>query len=176
MSMVDRRKSAERRIVLTTGIGPLGLAWNGLGLTRVRLLDSAGNSVGWNVVARSIPADLPAFVTETITLLDRYAAGLPTDFGSLPLDLSNLRDFERGVYEAARRIEWGKVATYGDLARAAGSPLFARAVGQAMARNPLPIIIPCHRVVATTADACVQTFRSIRRCRRACHADAGSSR
>ena len=56
--------------------------------------------------------------------------------------------FHRAIYEAMRSLGWGQTATYGDLARQAGSPGAARAVGQAMGQNPVPIIIPCHRVLA----------------------------
>lgn len=67
--------------------------------------------------------------------------------GSVDIDLSRLPDFQRKVLEACRRIPFGSTASYADLARAAGSPGAARAVGSAMARNPLPLIIPCHRVL-----------------------------
>jgi methylated-DNA-[protein]-cysteine S-methyltransferase len=65
----------------------------------------------------------------------------------LPLDLSGFGGFTRRALEAARAIPPGATLTYGELARRAGSPRAARAAGQAMARNPVPIVIPCHRVV-----------------------------
>jgi len=68
---------------------------------------------------------------------------------TVPLDLSGLSPFHRRVLQAARRIPYGRTATYSDLARRVGRPLAARAVGQAMARNPVPLVIPCHRVVAS---------------------------
>lgn len=76
-----------------------------------------------------------------------YLAGRRRRF-TVPLDLSGLSPFHRRVLRAARRIPFGCTATYRDLARRAGSPLAARAVGRAMARNPVPLVIPCHRVVA----------------------------
>ncbi|MGD9805359.1 MAG: methylated-DNA--[protein]-cysteine S-methyltransferase, partial [Hyphomicrobiaceae bacterium] len=57
--------------------------------------------------------------------------------------------FHLDLYAEARRIPWGETVTYGDLARALGQPGAARAVGQAMGRNPVPIIMPCHRVLAS---------------------------
>ncbi len=77
-----------------------------------------------------------------LTALDRgpAAAGLRFDLGRLP-------EFTRAVLRLCSRIRSGQVRTYGELARAAGRPGAARAVGQAMATNPLPLIIPCHRVV-----------------------------
>ncbi len=65
------------------------------------------------------------------------------------LDLTGVSDFHRQIYEKARGIGWGETSTYGALARQAGFPDAARAVGQAMGRNPIPIIIPCHRVLAS---------------------------
>ena len=75
------------------------------------------------------------------------AAG-PTDFSSVPLDLTDVSAFHSRVYEATRGVGWGQTASYGQLARRAGCPEAARAVGQALSRNPIAIIIPCHRVVA----------------------------
>lgn len=66
----------------------------------------------------------------------------------VPLDLSALPAFTRAVLEEARGIGWGKVVTYGELAAAMGKPKSARAVGGALGRNPISIIIPCHRVLA----------------------------
>lgn len=81
--------------------------------------------------------------------LKRYFAGEPVRFENLPLDLEDCTDFERSVYAATRSIPFGKVATYGQIARAIGKPKAARAVGQALGNNPIAIVIPCHRVVAS---------------------------
>ena len=70
------------------------------------------------------------------------------DFADVALDLGSVGDFQRRIYDATRALVWGQTATYGDLARQAGSPGAARAVGQAMGHNPVPIIVPCHRVLA----------------------------
>ena len=79
--------------------------------------------------------------------LRQYLSGRRRRF-TVPLDLGGLPPFQRRVLAAARRIPYGKTATYGRLAARAGKPKAARAVGQAMARNPVPILVPCHRVVA----------------------------
>lgn len=65
------------------------------------------------------------------------------------VDLSNLTPFQRKVLEEVRKIPPGETLTYGELARRIGNPRAARAVGRALKRNPLPIVIPCHRVVGT---------------------------
>lgn len=69
---------------------------------------------------------------------------------NLKLDLSGLKDFSRRVLEQTSFISWGDVTTYGYLAEKIGAPQSMRAVGGALARNPIPIIIPCHRVLAST--------------------------
>ncbi len=75
-----------------------------------------------------------------------FFAGQPVAFDA-DLDLSGFTPFQEAVLLAARRIPYGETATYGDLARAAGASKAARAVGSVMAGNPLPLIVPCHRVV-----------------------------
>ncbi|MFB3880423.1 MAG: methylated-DNA--[protein]-cysteine S-methyltransferase [Armatimonadota bacterium] len=81
--------------------------------------------------------------------LERYFAGEPVDFTSYELDLDHMPPFLHRALVAARRIPRGQVRSYGWLAKAAGNAKAARAAGQAMARNPIPIIIPCHRVIAS---------------------------
>jgi methylated-DNA-[protein]-cysteine S-methyltransferase len=80
--------------------------------------------------------------------LQAYFAGERTGF-DVELDLSQLTPFQLSVLQAARRIPAGSVWTYGQVARSIGKPKASRAVGQALGRNPVPIVIPCHRVVAS---------------------------
>jgi O-6-methylguanine DNA methyltransferase len=74
--------------------------------------------------------------------------GVPTDLAAIPLDLRRIAAFERQVYTQARAIAPGDTSTYGDLAARIGAAGGARAVGRALARNPLAIVVPCHRVLA----------------------------
>jgi methylated-DNA-[protein]-cysteine S-methyltransferase len=90
----------------------------------------------------------PPEVERLVVELQRYCASEPVGFGSAALDLGGVSAFYRRIYDAARRIGWGSTVTYGELARLAGCPDAARAVGQALGRNPIPIIIPCHRILA----------------------------
>jgi methylated-DNA-[protein]-cysteine S-methyltransferase len=80
--------------------------------------------------------------------LEEYFRGERHDF-DLPLDLSGLPPFTAAVLRRLVRVPYGTTVTYGELAAAAGSPGAARAVGRAMAINPLPLVIPCHRVLGT---------------------------
>ena len=76
-----------------------------------------------------------------------YLARERTDF-DLPLDLEAATDFQREVYHELLQVPHGRLVTYGSLAEALGKPESAQAVGQAVGANPIPIVIPCHRVVA----------------------------
>jgi len=75
-----------------------------------------------------------------------YLAGERKEF-EITIDWSGMTDFQRRVLQATRAIPYGETRTYGEIARAAGSPRGARAVGQAEKNNPIPVIIPCHRVI-----------------------------
>jgi methylated-DNA-[protein]-cysteine S-methyltransferase len=89
---------------------------------------------------------VPAAVAAAAAQIAEYFAGGRRDF-DLPLDLRE-PPFTRAVLEALRRIPYGETRSYGDIARAVRRPRGARAVGQACGRNPVPIVIPCHRVLA----------------------------
>lgn len=90
----------------------------------------------------SLPLD------ELLERLTRYAGGEPDELLDLPLLLGDMTPFQRRVIAACRAIPYGSTRTYGQLAASAGSPGAARAVGQVMAANRIPLIVPCHRVVA----------------------------
>jgi len=79
-------------------------------------------------------------------LLDRFMRGKKVDF-DVPFDLRGLGDFSRRVLLEVKEIPYGAVASYGAIGRRLGYPSAARAVGQAVGRNPVPIVIPCHRVI-----------------------------
>ena len=84
---------------------------------------------------------------EAVLQLNEYLAHQRTDF-DLPLDWTTIHGFQREVLELTYHIPFGAALTYGEIARRLGKPAASRAVGAALGRNPLPILIPCHRVVA----------------------------
>lgn len=86
--------------------------------------------------------DLPDRLTE-------YASGKRVDFSDVPVDLSGYGKFQAAALSACQQVPYGELTTYGDLANMAGSKRAARAAGSAMASNNMPIIIPCHRVIAS---------------------------
>ena len=91
--------------------------------------------------------DVPPVLKETATQLEEYFAGERTDF-DLQMELDGTR-FQREVWTELTRIPYGETISYGELARRVGRPNGPRAVGQANGRNPIPIIVPCHRVLAS---------------------------
>jgi methylated-DNA-[protein]-cysteine S-methyltransferase len=148
MSTID----AHRYCLFATDFGPVGVAWSERGLTYLQLpeADTAATEARLSRRAGSSQrATPPSPVAQAIVLLERYFAGERVDFADVDLDLTGVAPFYREIYAAARLIGWGETATYGDLARQIGSPGAARGVGQAMSRNPVAVIIPCHRILAS---------------------------
>jgi methylated-DNA-[protein]-cysteine S-methyltransferase len=91
--------------------------------------------------------DVPPVLKEAATQLDEYFAGQRRTF-DVVMELDGT-EFQREVWSELTRIPYGKTISYGELARRVGRPSAPRAVGQANGRNPMPIIVPCHRVVAS---------------------------
>ena len=91
--------------------------------------------------------DVPPVLKEAATQLDEYFTGERRTF-DVPMELDGT-DFQREVWSELTRIPYGETISYGELARRVGRPSAPRAVGQANGRNPVPIIVPCHRVVAS---------------------------
>jgi methylated-DNA-[protein]-cysteine S-methyltransferase len=140
-----------RYSLFETGLGTVGVAWSERGLTRLQLPESDAGATERRLRGRSsraTPGDPPAQVRQTIRRIEAYLGGDRTDFATIELDLTGISDVHRRIYDATRRVGWGETTTYGALARQSGMPDAARAVGQAMGSNPVPIIIPCHRVLA----------------------------
>jgi methylated-DNA-[protein]-cysteine S-methyltransferase len=142
----------ESKIGVTTcqvAWGWVGIAWSERGLVALTLPQPTEAEA----LAQLPPCDDPVLPLPMWLGLDvladklrRYFEGEEVTF-TLPLDPTIGTEFQRRVWAACRTIPRGKTRTYGDIARLAGSPEAARAVGQAMARNPWPVIVPCHRVV-----------------------------
>ncbi len=117
------------------------MVFSARGLKRLVLPPSPPRSV--KRCAVEPPADC-----ELKELLSLYFSGVSVSFSCLPLDLGALSSFARRVLLALRGMEYGCTITYGELAAMVGSPKGQRAVGQVLKHNPLPLVLPCHRVVA----------------------------
>jgi methylated-DNA-[protein]-cysteine S-methyltransferase len=129
-------------------VGPLLLAATDAGLVRVAYAREDHDRVLADLAARISPRVLraPDRLDEAARELDDYFAGRRRAF-DLPLDLRLARGFRRSVLTHLPEIGYGSTASYAVLAAAAGSPRAVRAVGTACATNPLPVVVPCHRVV-----------------------------
>ncbi len=127
-----------------TPVGPLRLFFTDRGLTA---LEFAGDESMSRLPDDSLPPPLMPLVEAARRELTAYFNGAPTDFAALTLDPRGT-PFQLRVWQELRRIPWGQTISYGELARRVGSPKASRAVGQANAVNPIPLIIPCHRVIA----------------------------
>ncbi|QGG95491.1 methylated-DNA--[protein]-cysteine S-methyltransferase [Actinomarinicola tropica] len=129
-------------------IGPLWVAGTDLGLLSVGFGDPDG---GLDVIATRISPrilEAPGRLDEVRRELDEYFEGRRRHF-DLPLDRRMSKGFRSEVLRVLERVDFGQTVSYLDLAERVGSPRAARAVGTAMATNPIPIVVPCHRVLRT---------------------------
>jgi methylated-DNA-[protein]-cysteine S-methyltransferase len=134
-----------------TAIGACGIAWGASGVVAVQLPEATESAtlarllrVHGGSAARRPALELQRTIDDIVALL----AGQPRDLRYVRLDLAPVPPFHRSVYAIVRDIAPGQTRSYGEVAALCGDRHAARAVGQAMARNPFPIIVPCHRVLA----------------------------
>ena len=151
-AMTMERDSAHHHL-FDTALGVCGVAWTTRGLAGVQLPEKDRAATERRLAAKSGsagPAAPPPWVEALLADIRKYLAGEKVDFSAIALDLGSVDDFRRRLYEALRGISFGRTTTYGELARALGATGWegARDVGEAMGRNPVPIVIPCHRVLA----------------------------
>lgn len=132
--------------LLGTGLGYVVLVRSAAGLARVTIVPSMKEALGSLHVGYPGSMESAEAFGDLPQRLLRYLGGERVTFDD-NIDLSALTDFQRAVLEAARWIPYGEVRSYGWLACRVGNPQAARAVGQALARNPVPIVVPCHRVI-----------------------------
>jgi methylated-DNA-[protein]-cysteine S-methyltransferase len=139
--------------IFATPFGFCAIAWSEQGVTRFQLPECDKQSLmdRMGSASQERQDDLPRRIEVVVAKVERYFNGERVEFSDAPLDLRARRPFDMAVYEATRAVAWGEIATYGEIARKAGSPLAARAVGHALSRNPIAIIIPCHRILAAGA-------------------------
>jgi methylated-DNA-[protein]-cysteine S-methyltransferase len=139
--------------LIETGIGWIGIAWSKRGLTRLQLPARDRQATERRLLATihgpaAESADMTAPIADLVGMLRRYGAGEPVDFSNVPVDLDGVDPFRRAIYDAARRLSFGETTTYGGLAEEAGYKGRAQDTGQALGRNPVPIVVPCHRILA----------------------------
>ena len=132
-------------ITFETALGRCGVRWSQTGITSVLL-----PSPRLDMVSPGDSGDVPPFVRDAVAGMTAVLAGESRDLRDIPVDHSRVDPFRQEVYAATREIEPGTTRSYGEVARAIVRPDGARDVGAALASNPTPIIVPCHRVVAAS--------------------------
>ena len=133
---------------LSSPVGPLFLAASGKGLARLEFEARVMRLDSKAIQLRESKQALAPYLRE----LDEYFAGERREF-SIPLDLRGT-DFQLKCWRALLKIPYGETRTYGDIARAVGHPQAFRAVGMSNNRNPVAIVVPCHRVIASGGSLC----------------------
>jgi methylated-DNA-[protein]-cysteine S-methyltransferase len=134
-----------------TALGRCALVWCGGSVIGFALPGTSDADTSAHLKRRhadASPAEPPATIATAIAGVQRLLAGEPAELSNIPVDLAGVPPFEQRIYALLREVGPGATITYGELAERAGSPGAARAVGAAMGRNPVPVIIPCHRVLA----------------------------
>jgi methylated-DNA-[protein]-cysteine S-methyltransferase len=139
----------DQYIKIRTDLGTLALVFCERGISRIILPSSDfGEPTSNQLIDIKIATQAPRVIDQVARALKAHIAGQVQDFSDAPLDTRNAPPFLLRVQRAAQSIPAGHTRTYGELAALAGSPKAVRAVGQAMAKNPWPILVPCHRVFA----------------------------
>ena len=144
--------TARAFALFDTAIGRCGIAWGARGISGVQLPEASEAKTRARLVRRYPHARETPPTTDVGRAIDAIASllrGEPTELSSIALDMHGLPEFDRRVYEAARSISAGTTLAYGELAARIGERGLAREVGQALGRNPFPLIVPCHRVLGS---------------------------
>lgn len=148
MCVISPDTAVDNGVAFPSQLGWMAVLWGERGLRQLvfgyRSAHAALQGVGLETASREVNSQLE----ELIDRLQQFAGGARDDLRDVRIDLSGRSPFQRAVLEQCRRIAWGQLVTYGELAARAGFPRSARAVGNVMASNRFPLIVPCHRVVA----------------------------
>lgn len=136
--------------IFNTALGEFGIGWTETGLARLQLpgLDHAALEARINRDGAQ-PGEAPIDIEALMGRIEDYAEGDAIDFSDVALDVEGVSEFNRRTYLLLLTIGWGQTTSYGALARQLGDVNLSRAVGAAMGSNPIPLIIPCHRVLAS---------------------------
>src|ERR1700694_1229628 len=142
---------AQGFTLFDTAIGPCAIAWSKHGILAVQLPEANERHTRARLVRRfpqAHEAPPPPAVKRAPEGIAALLRGERIDLSAVALDLDGVPPFHRRVYEVARTIPPGATLSYGEVAARLGAPRSARAVGQALGRNPVAILVPCHRVLA----------------------------
>jgi methylated-DNA-[protein]-cysteine S-methyltransferase len=137
--------------VFETAIGWVALAWRETGISSVVIAEATAESARGRITQHTptaVEADPPADIQRAIARITAHLAGELDDLRDIAVDLDEVSQWRRDVYQVLRGVDPGETITYGEIANRLGNPHAAREVGQAMGSNPVPIIVPCHRCLA----------------------------
>jgi methylated-DNA-[protein]-cysteine S-methyltransferase len=143
--------SNQQFALFDTPIGRCGIVWSERGIAGLFLPESDEKRTRSRLGRRfpgSVESDAPPAVRVAIERITALLSGEPVDLTDVSLDMDHVEPFRREVYAIARTIRPGETLTYGEIAERLGDKARARDVGEAMGKNPFPIVVPCHRVVA----------------------------
>ncbi len=147
-------------ILFDTALGRCGIAWDENGVLASSFADESDDKTRARLFRRAQSAveihTAPTHIEKTINDIRELFLGRAANFHDVVLNLEGLPAFDCAVIELTSKIKQGETKTYGDLARQLGDVAYSRRVGQALGRNPIPIIVPCHRVVG--ADGAMTGF------------------
>ncbi|MBB5914159.1 methylated-DNA-[protein]-cysteine S-methyltransferase [Nocardia transvalensis] len=140
-----------------TVIGTCAVAWTDIGIVRF-LLPERTPAATRTILLRSgaRESEPPEPIARAIAAVQEHLRGALDDLRWIPLDQNRSPEFHRAVYDVTRAIDPGRTLSYGQVAERIGAPGAAQAVGQALGHNPIPLIVPCHRVLA--ADHALHGF------------------
>jgi methylated-DNA-[protein]-cysteine S-methyltransferase len=131
--------------LIDTAIGTMGLGWTERGVARFALPGPDRASTERRMAKGGAVPGTPD--AELVAKIIAYAEGKRVEFAGTALDLDGVPDFNRLVFDDILQLSWGETTSYGEIARRLGDVNLSRAVGRALGDNPIPLIIPCHRVV-----------------------------
>ena len=152
---MTRMRETVSFTLFATAIGECALAWNDAGIVAAWLPEASRGRLRSRIANRfpdASEAPPGIDVARAIATITALLRGERVDLGAVRIDDSRLAAFDRRVYAAARTIAAGRVISYGELATRVGADATAREVGASLGRNPFPIIVPCHRIVASDGE------------------------
>jgi O-6-methylguanine DNA methyltransferase len=158
--MTNKTKSSSENLtaqaVMETPVGLVFLCFSARGLKQLIIAGETefreGVAIGYTEETQALPSGvLKTWHDQVAQALDDYFSGRPADFTDLPLDLQG-SPFHLRVWQELRKIPPGETVSYQELARRLGNSQASRAVGQACGANPIPLIVPCHRVIAANGS------------------------
>ena len=139
--------------IFDTALGACGIVWTERGVAGVQVHDGSEHATRARLLRRfpgAQEAPPPVDVQHAIDGIVALLRGEQRDLNDVSIDAEDLPAFNRKVYDITRAIPPGATLTYGEIAERLGDKLLARDVGQALGQNPIPLIVPCHRVLAAS--------------------------